>query len=339
MMGLDELNLLKETLLNIDEIDDKINAVNQETKEFSRKIDNKKGIITDLENQIIENNKQVKKGEKSSQEIINLYSDLESKIHQKQIRDSEREQKITLWKNELETYWKDSYKKNGGLFYSYLIVPIVTFGLVIMALDRFTQLSEDISDYIAATVFCLSIVILVEISNKNKLKKSQTNKEELESKFGKLGNFNTSKFKIFRYNGEQKYGAYCVSKGEAPGAEVYNFSNEIINSEMDKWFGRIPSHLAPEILFPSWEENSKNERIEKERLNLKKLKDYVAKGEKAILTIPRNKEQIARDSEEIKQLETFIESNNNRIKQLEGERANLWDSISHMIPYSNLIKQ
>ena len=339
MMGLDELNLLKETLLNIDEIDDKINAVNQETKEFSRKIDNKKGIITDLENQIIENNKQVKKGEKSSQEIINLYSELESKIHQKQIRDSEREQKITLWKNELETYWKDSYKKNGGLFFSYLIVPIVTFGLVIMALDRFTQLSEDISEYIAATVFCLSIVILVIISDKNKLKKSQTNKEELESKFGRLGNFNSSKIKKFRYNGEQKYGAYCVSKGEAPGTEVYNFSNKIINSEMDEWFGRISSHLAPEILFPSWEENSKNERIEKERLNLKKLKDYVAQGEKAILTIPRNKEQIARDSEEIKQLETFIESNNNRIKQLEGERANLWDSISHMIPYSNLIKQ
>ena len=42
MMGLDELNFLKETLLNIDEIDEEINKLNQESQELKVNISNKR---------------------------------------------------------------------------------------------------------------------------------------------------------------------------------------------------------------------------------------------------------------------------------------------------------
>ena len=93
MMGLDELNFLKETLLNIDEIDDKISAVNQQTKGFELRVEDKKGIITNRENEINEYKRKVKKGEKSSQDIINLYSNFDSELNQKQITDREKERK------------------------------------------------------------------------------------------------------------------------------------------------------------------------------------------------------------------------------------------------------
>ena len=63
MMGLDELNFLKETLLNIDEIDQEINKLNQESQESKINISNKKESIKNLQNRVIEYDNQVKKAE------------------------------------------------------------------------------------------------------------------------------------------------------------------------------------------------------------------------------------------------------------------------------------
>ena len=340
MMGLDELNFLKETLLNIDEIDDKISAVNQQTEGFELRVEDKKGIITNRENEINEYKRKVKKGEKSSQDIINLYSNFDSELNQKQITDGEKEQKIKLWKDELESYWWDTHKKMGGLFSSYFFVPLLTAIVSMALLGRFgLGMSRDAALFPMCVITFLSIYILVLLSEKMKEKKSQKNREELESKFGELGYYKAKEIEHFRYNSEQKFGAYCVSKGKEPGYEVRDFGSDEPNITIRDWFGRIHSHLVPKILFLSYEEELENERIQKLELNLNKLRDYVFQGNIAKSAIPRNKKIIAKETKEIKQLETHVESNNNRIKQLDSERASLWKSISHMIPYSNLIKQ
>ena len=85
--------------------------------------------------------------------------------------------------------------------------------------------------------------------------------------------------------------------------------NEIlIHSKMNERFSSLTRHLVPKILIPTDEEKSENKRIEKQQLELIALKDYISQGEKAKLEIPKDKERINLETEEITKLETIIES-------------------------------
>lgn len=361
MMGLDELNFLKETLLNIDEIDEEINKLNQESQELKVNISNKKESIKNLQNQVIEYENQVKKAQKSSQEI-HVYSNLVYEVDKMATREGDREMKVFEWKEELKSYWKDSHKKVGGLGFLNGMIVFCLFAMIILILSKAVivaligdnsflhESSDEMSGgdkffaglYMILLAFC-SAYLTYKISVNINIKRYQKTKKIIESEFGELGYFSSIEIEHLSYTYRQKYGAYCLSKGHRPDSDVWEYNDDmneiLIHSKMNERFSSLTRHLVPKILIPTDEEKSENKRIEKQQLELIALKDYISQGEKAKLEIPKHKERINLETEEITKLETIIESNDNRINQLDSERASLWKSISHMIPYSNLIKQ
>jgi len=361
MMGLDELNFLKETLLNIDEIDEEINKLNQESQESKINISNKKETIKNLQNRVIEYDNQVKKAQKSSQEI-HVYSNLVYEVDKMATREGDREMKVFDWEEELDSYWKDSHKKVGGLGFLNGMIVFCLFSMIILILSAAlikvligdntflhktteeTTRAEQIIVvlYTILIAFC-SAYLTDKISVNIKIKRYQKTKKIIESEFGELGYFSSIEIEHLSYTYIQKYGAYCLSKGHRPDSDVWGYNDDmnkiLIYTKMNERFSSLTRHLVPKILIPTDEEKSEIKRIEKQQDEVIALKKYISQGEKAKLEIPKHKEKINLETKDTKQLGTLVESNKSRVKQLDSERAILWESISHMIPYSNLIKQ
>ena len=114
------------------EIDQEINKLNQESQESKINISNKKESIKNLQNRVIEYDNQVKKAEKSSQEI-HVYSNLVHEVDEMETREYDREMKVDMWKDELDSYWcAGPHKKVGGLAFIDYILFFILFMMIIL---------------------------------------------------------------------------------------------------------------------------------------------------------------------------------------------------------------
>jgi len=351
-MGLDDLEFLKTTLLHIDDTDNEIKRLREENEEEHKKIANGKGDITRWGNQLLEYEKQVKKSEKSSGKLNDdAFPSFELENAAQRKTEREREKCMASWKKHLKTYFGDRHSlPSNGLFFSYLLIPLATLLLSAVLIDNLASPFIYDNTYYSATIIILtsvilSVIITHKVSGKiisRKLRKHRL--LSLEAVFGDLDYFNTNKIGHLRYSTLQKYGAYFVTKEKEPSIDTLDvapfFSDDpstLNKYHMEKEFEALNRHLAPIILIPTADEKARKKAIDKHINSSKKLQLLFEKGEEAKSAIPEKNEQISKKKAMIEKRTSTVDSNNVRIKELQKDRKDLWASISHLIPYSDLI--
>ena len=354
MMGLDNLEFLKTTLLDIDSADNEIKRLREQNKEAREKIARGKSNITTWENQIKKCEKQVKDSEKALEYWNKLDSDgtlHSTDLEKTTLKKAERKRKtaITRWNMHLETYWNNRNNYEGFFFTYFFIFLASLLGTNKLLTLYATDITPDsnIFNIILWTIVLLSIIITYKLSGRIKSRKYREERLRVEDLFGDLHYVNSNGIKFLSYSPLQKYGAYFLTKGELPSGEVEDigpifdteYETKLLEDKMITKFSTLERHLLPVILIPETAaEKRRKGAIHKRIDSFEKLRRSVDLGEEAKSKIAKNDELISKKQDQIEKGTFTVDSNNLRIKELQKEIKQFWSSISHLIPYSNLIK-
>tara|TARA_B100002052_G_C15880385_1_gene598955 strand:- start:2056 stop:3111 length:1056 start_codon:yes stop_codon:yes gene_type:complete len=350
-MGQEELNLLKESLLKIGDIDDNIMSLKGQIKD-------KKKSLKDLENKISKNESEVKSLEEKNNSVVVPTADFEFNKkrpishHEELIKSIENNER----KSEVSTNWINRLSQIGSKIDYYHAEGITSkiLGIVILIASMITIMYalEEIPgayDYeldeptdLGGAIICCCIIplsfttfaILAEAISGRRIK---TVMMRLDDEFGTLEKVSPEKAKSLckvNYSADSRCGSLIISK-VSEGTPLTPDSPEN-KGKNTKLFNKT-DQLIPISLHPSEEEISRIEKLENELIILRKrrkIEQDVTKNKEKIEAIRKT---ISKDSSKIPEIQQKISSYLDGVKSFQKQRDDLWDSISHLIPYSDLI--
>jgi len=350
-MGLENLDLLKSTLLEIDAINFKLNQINRDDNITHKEINNTKETIKTSQEKIIEFEKEISECEDKIQTFSKQETDLttlkNSLIEIKQKRKSI----IDKWKSHLdEIYGKVATLNSNELELGmmgpsllFLCITLIGSGIAYkMGVITFADFENAVT--LGGTVCCLGIFAGLMGGGALGARRRDKVRLIIKQEFGETWHVVSRDLEKFNYSISQKYISYFISRHIHGGScwntlegrddpKYYTIQNEWIISEskMNAYWKSNQAHLTPVSIFESKEESKLKSSISLfEELSTKLLSLQTKSRE---IPISINNCNVL-----IKQYESAITNNNIMIDSLNKQKNNLWKTIEHLIPYSDLIK-
>jgi len=340
-MGLKELDLLKTTLLKIDDVDNEVKQLRDESKNLRKDIKNGEKTITKrkleisnleqeiptLENKIANIPDEVEGYSSSSEEERKI-----NKLTEEQILiENEEKELVGAWKKSLDQIrvWKRNETTNLQLVSAFFI----PFGITIAYL-YYDQTAGDLALCICfiGPLLGMFFVMMWQVFWDGRRGKRVL--LVIKEEHGGLLYRNLS----HTYSAQQKSALNLISdydrdinptglsKPYPANLVDVNSSKKKINKEIS-----ILKNQIDKI-------DNENAKVDKKVQNLKdSLKDSKTEIIKKKQSITKKQSQIDKEKSSAKRKEKQVDTNATKVKQLKKERKNLWASISHLIPYSDLI--
>ena len=352
-MGQEELNLLKESLLKIGDIEDNIMSLEGQIKD-------KKKSLKDLENKISKNESEIKSLEKKNNTVVVPTADFEFNEQRpishheeliKSIENNEHKSEVsTNWINRLSQIGsKIDYYHDGGLLWWALGWVILlasgylwaeTPGTWDYELEESTDLGAFLCCCIILPVAFTAWVLSLQFISSRRI---NTVIMRLNDEFGPLEKVSPEKARTLckvKYLPDSRCGSLIISLPHGLtdfAGDSASIPDSDENKEKNRKLFSKNDQLIPISLRPSEEEISRIEKLENELIILRKrrkIEQDVTKNKKKIAKL---NELITQDSSTIPEIQQKISSHLDGIKSFQKQRDDSWDSISHLIPYSDLI--
>jgi len=345
-MGLENLDLLKSTLLEIDAINFKLNQINRDDNITHKEINNAKETIKTSQEKIIEFEKEISECEEKIQTFSKQETDLatlkDSLIEIKQKRKSI----IDKWKSHLDEIYGKVATLNSNELELGMMIPSLLFLCITLIgsgiaykMGVITSADFEGAVSLGGTVCCLGIFAGLMGGGALGARRRDKVRLIIKQEFGETRHVVSRDLEEFNYSISQKYISYFISHiHEGPcwntDDDPRYYSNQkrwiISESKMNAHWKSNQAHLTPESIFESKEESKLKSSISLfEELSTKLLSLQTKSRE---IPISINNCNVL-----IKQYESAITNNNIMIDSLNKQKNNLWKTIEHLIPYSDLI--
>ena len=355
-MGLKELDLLKTTLLKIDDVDNEVKQLRDESKILRKEIKNIEGtntkrklVISNLEQQIptLENKiANIEEGGSPSS------SDDQSKIN-------ELTKKLTIIEeeeNELVAAWKKSLNECP----SEDILPLNIWligGIITLIISIYLTLplyeGWEMNPLPPILASCgLLFVLLFGFGTLGGIMEDGLQRRrgvqfqlELEQIHGQLGYHYTSTLVDIRYTEEEMVNSCRICNYKFTGFRNENGdSQRSTYNKLQRHFNKVTQPYPTDLFNVNSRKKKLLKRISTLKTQINKIdkkvqniKDSKTEIIKKKQSITKKQSQIDKEKSSAKRKEKQVDTNATKVKQLKKERKNLWASISHLIPYSDLI--
>ena len=368
-MGLKELDLLKTTLLKIDDVDNEVKQLRDESKILRKEIKNNESTITkreleisNLEQQIptLENNlenKIAKMGEEECSSISEDQSELNKLKNDISVNGKREKKLIEKWNNSLDKVPSE------GSMPIYVKIGLFGFGLtglgMFLLIDEISvRLGEDamLACFFIWLVLWLGPIIAWEegrlnTPNRRQLKVLAAEIVEEHGPFDYRSPHAVNKWMSYsknimfascvieHYLRDKKYPIELFSerKKRMDGTKKLFFEEpqplprelvDVISSNLKnkKNISALASRISAEM--------RKVRIIDNQKSKINREKHLIAKKK---LSIPKKQVLISKEKSSAKRKKKQVDTNATKVNELKKERKNLWASISHLIPYSDLI--